>query len=106
MHIPANAIIQREKLTRYLLVPKPKNDKSHFLAKAGFTIENPDALEVAIRQLLKTNEAIFDGQNDYGAFYTVSGPLNGPAGVLSVVTVWILLETSGVYRFVTLKPKR
>jgi hypothetical protein len=90
--------------TRFWKIGKLFLDAS--LAKAGFTIENPDALEVAIRQLLKTNESIFDGQNDYGAFYTVSGPLNGPAGVLSVVTVWILLETSGVYKFVTLKPKR
>jgi hypothetical protein len=41
-------LIPREKLTAYLLVPQTKNDKSRFLAQAGFTQANPDALEAAI----------------------------------------------------------
>jgi len=34
--IPSDAIIAREKLTRYLLVPKSTNDKCRYLAQAGF----------------------------------------------------------------------
>jgi hypothetical protein len=34
------AIIAEEKLTKYLLVPLPKDDKSQFLARAGYTVDN------------------------------------------------------------------
>lgn len=104
MKLPADAIIPREKLTNYLLVSKRKNDKSAFLAQAGFTKENPDLLEYAIRQLISENEAIFDGQNEYGTFYRVVGNLVGPSGVLSSVTIWIQRTREDHYRFVTLKP--
>ena len=106
MNIPAQAIIAREKLTHYLLVPKRKNDKSRFLAQAGFTLANPHALETAIRQLLRENEAVVDRENEYGTFYQVQGDLRGPDGILTVVTVWILQDINGTFRFVTLKPAR
>lgn len=106
MRIPDNAIIPREKLTHYLLVPQPKNDKSGFLAQAGFTQENPDLLEKAIRLLIAENEAIVARQNEYGIFYRVVGDLYGPNGILSTVTVWIQLTKGEQYRFITLKPAR
>lgn len=106
VRIPNDAIIPREKLTLYLLIPQQKNDKSGFLAQAGFTPENPGLLEEAIRQLISENEAILDRQNEYGAFYRVQGDLHGPNGKLSTVTVWIQLTNDNRYRFVTLKPAR
>ena len=48
MKIPGNLIIPEEKLTRYLLVPRIKDDKSKFLAQAGFTQNNPEDLLTAI----------------------------------------------------------
>lgn len=51
MKIPDDAIIPDEKLTQYLLVYKAKNDKSQFLAQAGFTLDNPDQLKAAIQAL-------------------------------------------------------
>ena len=39
MKIPNDAIIPDEKLTRHLLVYKARNDKSKFLAQAGFTLK-------------------------------------------------------------------
>ena len=106
MKIPPDAIIAPQKLTRYLLLPRPKNDKSRFLARAGFTLANPGALEAAIRQLIADNEAIFERQNEYGAFYQVRGELQGPGGILTVVTIWLLQDVHGEFRFVTLKPAR
>jgi hypothetical protein len=106
VRIPDDAIIPREKLTLYLLIPQRKNDKSVFLAQVGFTQENPDLLERAIRQLISENEAILDRQNEYGAFYRVQGDLHGPDGKLSTVTVWIQLTNDNRFRFVTLKPTR
>ena len=61
MKIPADAIIPDEKLTRYLLVYKVRNDKSKFLAQAGFTQENPEALRAAISSLAESVEAVEDG---------------------------------------------
>ncbi|MEA5605747.1 hypothetical protein [Nostoc sp. UHCC 0252] len=51
MKIPLDAIIADEKITRYLLVPREQDDKSKFLALAGFTQDNPELLKAAIRQL-------------------------------------------------------
>lgn len=104
--IPPDAIIPTEKLTKYLLIPRQRNDKSKFLAKAGFTIENPTDLEKAIRKLVAENDAIQDRQNEYGTFYQVTGELVGPRGILPVVTVWIIRTSETQYRFVTLKPAR
>lgn len=106
MKIPADAIIPVEKLTEYLLISKPRNDKSRFLAQAGFTSENPDLLETAIRQLISKNEAIPDRQDQYGQFYRVEGNLIGPSGILETVTVWLERLHDGEFRFITLKPAR
>ena len=105
--IPPDAVIPEDKLTRYLLVPRPRNDKSRFLARAGFTQENPDALEAAIRQLIRSEEAIQDRSTDYGDFYRVEGDLVGPQGRLVVVTVWMIqTHVDNRFRFVTLRPGR
>ena len=106
MKIAEDALIPEEKLTQYLLLPRQKNDKSRFLARAGFTRENPDMLDKAIRQLLAENEAIPDRHNEYGVFYLVEGELKGPSRTLVVVTVWLLPANGNRYRFVTLKPAR
>ncbi len=77
MKIPDVAVIPEEKLTRYLLVPRLKDDKSKYLAQAGFTQANPEDLLIAIRQLIATNEAVKDNINEYGVFYLVEGNLPG-----------------------------
>jgi hypothetical protein len=105
MKLPDDAIIPDDKLTRYLLVPKARNDKSKFLAQAGFNLENPEVLKQALRSLINTNPAIEDSRNEYGTFYRVTGQLSGLNGVaLSVVTIWLQRKVDGKYQFVTLKP--
>lgn len=106
MRIPDDAVIPREKLLDYLLTPRRKNDKSGFLTQAGFTQENPDQLEQAIRQLIAENEAIADKRNEYGTFYQVAGDLRGPNGTLLTVTIWLQQAVDNRYRFITLKPAR
>ena len=105
--LPADSMIPIEKLTGYLLVTRPRNDKSQFLAQAGFTLNNPLALEHALRDLIANGSAVADSVNDYGEFYLVEGDLRGPNGIrLAVVTIWIRLSADGSHRFVTLKPFR
>ena len=105
MHIPPDAIIAKEKLTHYLLVFRNEDDISAFLAQAGFTSENPEVLEEAIRQHMALIEAVQDRVNEYGAYYRVEGDLIGSENrILSVVTIW--LQQNSEFRFITLKPWR
>lgn len=83
-----------------------RNDKSQFLAQAGFTRRNPEFFEEALRKLIAENDAQSDRTTEYGTLYRVQGDLQGVHGILTVVTIWILLDATGQYRFVTLKPAR
>ncbi|PSN13871.1 hypothetical protein C7293_14095 [filamentous cyanobacterium CCT1] len=106
MRLNGKIVIPDAKLTQYLLVPRPEDDKSKFLAQAGFTINNPNQLKQAILDLIQNHDAISDRQDRYGVYYLVEGPLIGPNTTLSVVTVWIERASDGFFQFVTLKPKR
>jgi len=107
MKIPSNAIIPEEKLTRYLLAFREYDDKSRFLMQAGFTLGKPDLLLRAIRRLTTENEAIEDGENEYGEFFRVDGDLEGRHGKrLTVTTIWLRWKLDGKIHFVTLKPLR
>ena len=106
MRIPTDAIIAREKLTRYLLLQQSKSDKSGFLATLGFTLANPEALESAIRRQADSAEFVVESADIYGEHMTVVSELIGPIGKRLVVTVWVRPAVAGVVRFITLKPSR
>lgn len=96
MRILENTVIPDSKLTQYLLVEKARNDKSKFLAQAGFTIENLGYLRSAIQDLVKNNPATIDGYNEYGTFYQVQGELRGTNNIgLAVITVWLERQPDG-----------
>jgi hypothetical protein len=105
MRIPEDLIIPDTKITQYLLVLKTRNDKSIFLAQAGFTQENPEALKLAIQRQAVDQEALEEKSNEYGIFYQVEGELIGVNSInLSVITVWLQRQVDGKFQFVTLKP--
>ncbi len=105
MKIPDDAIIADDKITRYLLVPQARNDKSKFLAQAGFTQDNPEALKSAIQALVHITDAVEDRSTEYGTFYQCAGELQGVNGVnLAVVTIWLQRRIDGKFQFVTLIP--
>jgi hypothetical protein len=107
VRVPEDLIIPDAKITHYLLVQKARNDKSKFLAQAGFTQENPETLKAAIQNQAIATEAIEERSNEYGIFYQVEGELVGANGVsLSVVTVWLQRQIDGKFQFVTLKPRK
>ena len=106
MRIPDDAIIAEDKLTRYLLVPRPWDDKSGFLRRAGFAPDKWMQLRDAIRTLADSAEAVEDGANEYGTFYRVDGPLVGPAMSPAVSLIWMRRAVDQRFHFVTLKPRR
>ena len=104
MRIPADAIIADDKLTRYLLVHRPFDDKSGFLAQAGFTVYNWAVLRQAIRGLADSSEGLKLGGMSMECFSEMSRWFTGPAGVLGVKLIWIRCAIDGRFHFVTLVP--
>ncbi|MEP6686552.1 MAG: DUF6883 domain-containing protein [Verrucomicrobiota bacterium] len=107
MKLPAHAVIARRKVDEYLLRHRLEDDKSGFLALAGYTLENTDRLiDDLRRQLLPLDVELFD-ETEYGAKYRIRGTLTGPNGrVLRVVSIWMKEEATGETKFVTLFPDK
>ena len=106
MNLPPDTIIAEEKLTRYLLVPQAHGDKSAFLARAGYTAENPDVLFQALRTQILPLDAVPLESNQFGQYYEIRGRLVGPNAVsLSVRTIWMTEHLSRITKFVTRIPE-
>lgn len=105
MHIPADAVIDSRKLSEYLLVPLRVDDKSGYLARAGFSRDQPHALENAIRQLCAATDAVEGERTEYGTKYLVTGTMTGPNGrELGVLLIWQERYSDQKFHFVTLVP--
>lgn len=64
--LDSNAVILEAKLTQYLLVLLPKDNKSQFLALAGYTLENWQRLERDMRKQILSLKAIPTQNTSYG----------------------------------------
>ena len=107
MKFPAHTLIAREKLADYLLRKLPENDKSGFLAQAGYTPAHAERLESDLRDQILIREAQFVEQTEYGGKYSIQGSLTGPNGrTLNVVTIWMTEGASGLTKFITLYPAK
>lgn len=106
-YLPQDAIISEAKLTKYLLVLLPKDDKSQFLAQAGYTIENWQQLEQDLREQILPLEAIQITETEFGVKYRIRGSLIGPNGTtIQVITIWIIDSLDRQTKFVTLFPDK
>ena len=100
-----DVIIAEEKLTKYLLVALPKDDKSQFLAQAGYTLENWCSLEQDLRTQVLTQPAEFIAKTQFGEKYAIRACLRGTNNVeLKILTVWMV--TGDITKFVTLVPDK
>ena len=107
MKLPVQTAIARRKVTHYLLVWRREDDKSAFLAKAGYTLDFADQLLADLRSQLLPLEAELLDAGEYGDKYLICGGLRGPNGrVLRVVSVWMIEEATGRAKFVTLYPDK
>ena len=107
MKLPADTVIARDKLTRYLLVPQARGDKSAFLAGAGYISETADQLLRDLRVQILPLDAVVLESNTFGKYCEIRGRLTGPNGViLAVRTIWMTEHLSGITKFVTLIPDR
>ena len=107
MKLPADSEIPLPKLLQYFLVRLARADKSKFLARAGYTTENPLVLIADIRSQILPLDATPAGTTEFGDFFEIRGTLRGPNGVsLRVKTIWIREPLQGGTRFVTLLPDK
>lgn len=107
MRLPVDAVISPTKIANYLLAWRPENDKSQFLAQAGYHAADPDRLADDIRRQLLPLEADFEEETEYGRTFRIGGTLNGPNGeILRVVSVWMTERATGTTKFITLYPAK
>jgi hypothetical protein len=100
-----NVKIRRKKLTHYLLLKQEQDDKSGYLALAGFTLETAGDLMRGLERLAREGEAFENRTNEYGVLLHVDGQLIGPNGRrLGVRTIWIKRSIDDETHFVTLVP--
>jgi len=105
MRLPADATIAREKVTQYLLVRQARGDKSAFLARAGYKIDNADQLLDDLRAQLLPLDATPLHLTVFGDFCEICGTLTGPNGVtLKVRSIWMQERLSKTTKFITLIP--
>ena len=111
MLIPKDAIIADEKLTRYLLVPRLWDDKSGFLAQAGFMLDN--AGPICCRRFGRLADSRWKPKMRAGMnmvdFIGIRGAIMGWAGgvkALRVKLIWMQRAVDGKYYFVTLVPSK
>ena len=105
MKLPENAIISEKKVKEYLLSYRKRNDKSKWLAKAGYDYENWKKLEQDIRIQLLIRQAALIEINEYGNVYEIKGKLNGPNGIsLQVRSIWMNEKETKITKFITMYP--
>jgi hypothetical protein len=105
MKLPQDAVIPRKKISNYLLEWRPENDKSQFLARAGYTVGQAEQLAIDIRQQLLALDAEFAETTEYGDLYRIAGTLTGPNGqTLRVVSIWMIESGTNITKFITLYP--
>ena len=107
MRLPKDALISDEKLVKYLLVPKKRNDKSRWLAEAGYTLGTWPILKADLKnQALPGNASLIE-TTAYGIMYEIRSRLTGPNGkTLAVRTIWMVEKATGIAKFITMYPDR
>lgn len=106
MKLAADSEIASIKITQYLLKLREEDDKSKFLALAGYTEAYADRLLHDLRGLLAA-DAEFVQATDYGDKYQIRGILTGPNGqMLRVTSIWMIERATGQTKFVTLYPDK
>lgn len=107
MKLNENTLISHGKLMQYLLVPRKRNDKSRWLAKAGYTLENWRLLENDLRNQILSLDAILIENTQYGQMYEIRGKLTGPNRKgLTVCTIWMTEKETGNTKFITMYPNK
>jgi hypothetical protein len=102
----AEAIIAAEKLRDFLLNADHEygRDRARILLRMGFERERWQELDVAIRRLIATNDAIESSGYEIPRFI-VMGDLYGPTESRHFWTIWELAKGHSAPRFLSTYPR-
>ena len=78
MKLPSDSTIASEKIKNYLLQWRAENDKSAFLARAGYALEQWKILAAHLRGQILSLEGRFVELTSYGEMYEIRGAWPGP----------------------------
>ena len=107
MKLPAEAVIPADKISKYLLVYRPRGDKSAWLKSVGYSIAKAEVLAADIRAQLLSLDARSAGSDKFGDYFETAGPLKGPSGkTLRARAIWMTEHLSGETRLITLIPDK
>jgi len=107
VRLPKETLISDEKLVKYLLAPRKRDDKSKWLARAGYVLENWSILREDLRSQILPRDAALVESTNYGKMYSIRAELKGPNGkTLRVCTIWMIEEATKVGKFITMYPDK
>ena len=107
MKLPPDSLIPLEKLTSYLLIRQKRSDKSAFLSRGGYSMDNPERFRDDLRSQILPLDAVSAGSTKFGDFFEIRGILHGPNGKnLRVKTIWMRENLRETVRFITLLPDK
>jgi hypothetical protein len=104
-----NLIVEKEKIIAYLLNPNHPvgGAKAKFFQEFGFRREKWEELAEALREHGARNEITTSAETEFGARYSVSGPLTTPSPVRpNIVSVWQKDHGSIAPRLITAYPDK
>ena len=103
------ALVEEDKITGYLLNPAhPDNGgKAPFFLSLGFTLENWQALALALRKVAQNFPVTKRMESPHGVKYVLDGNLESPGGTAhGIRTIWIIDKGLDVPRLVTAYPHK
>ncbi len=107
VRLPQDAMISDEKLAKYLLAPRKRNDKSKWLAQAGYFPETWALLKDDLRNQVLPKDAVLVESTEYGRMYEIRAKLKGPNGkTLPVCTIWMVEKAANITKFITMYPDK
>ena len=101
------AIVEREKITEYLLNPGHRfgASKARFFTGFGFHLDDWETLARALSEHAQRHEVSAERDTGFGPRYEVNGPLATPTGRDPLVrTVWQLDDGEVAPRLITAYP--
>jgi len=101
------AVVEREKITEYLLNPEHRYgaSKARFFARFGFKLEAWDALASALRGHAHRHESARTYETRWGPRFEIDGKLNTPDGRQPrICTVWQFDKGKIAPRLITAYP--
>jgi len=87
------AFVDIRKLRDYCLDPEhPRGQHKARLFKSalGWTTDNAEDMRRRLLQAIQTEEAVLLGTDDYGQRYALDFPVQGPGGLVTIRSLWII----------------